>query len=164
MMPNPIVPEPGQESVWDYPRPARLEDSNKSIRIIVNSIVLAETSKAKRVIETSHPPSYYIPSEDIKLEHLIETPKKTWCEWKGKCQYYDISVGDRYINNAAWRYFDPSPDFVTIQEYYAFYPSLMDACYVNDELVMSQPGDFYGGWITTDIVGPFKGSPGTMGW
>ncbi|MEH1885432.1 DUF427 domain-containing protein [Nostoc sp.] len=164
MRPNPIVPEPGQESVWDYPRPARLEDSNKSIRIIVNSIVLAQTSKAKRVIETSHPPSYYIPSEDIKLEYLIETPKKTWCEWKGKCQYYDISVGDRYINNAAWRYFDPSPDFVTIQEYYAFYPSLMDACYVNDRLVMSQPGDFYGGWITTDIVGPFKGSPGTMGW
>ncbi|MEH2265916.1 DUF427 domain-containing protein [Nostoc sp.] len=164
MRPNPIVPEPGQESVWDYPRPARLEDSNKSIRIIVNSIVLAETSKAKRVIETSHPPSYYLPSEDIKLEYLIETPKKTWCEWKGKCQYYDISVGDRYINNAVWRYFDPSPDFVTIQEYYAFYPSLMDACYVNDELVMSQPGDFYGGWITTDIVGPFKGNPGTMGW
>ena len=164
MRPNPIIPEPGQESVWNYPRPARLEDTNKSIRIIVNSIVLAETTKAKRVIETSHPPSYYIPSEDIKLEYFIETPKKTWCEWKGKCQYYDISIADKYINNAAWRYIEPTPDFVTIQEYYAFYPSLMDACYVNDELVKSQPGDFYGGWITADIVGPFKGSPGTMGW
>jgi uncharacterized protein (DUF427 family) len=164
MRPNAIPPKPGQESVWDYPRPARLEDSNKSIRIICNGTVLAETTKAKRVLETSHPPVYYLPSEDIKLEYLIETPKKTWCEWKGKCQYYDISIGEKYINNAAWRYIEPTPDFVTIQEYYAFYPSLMDACYVNDELVMSQPGDFYGGWITADIVGPFKGSPGTMGW
>ncbi|NMG08348.1 DUF427 domain-containing protein [Brasilonema sp. UFV-L1] len=164
MRPNPIPPQPGQESVWDYPRPARLEDSNKSIRVICNGIVLAQTSKPKRVIETSHPPVYYIPSEDIKLEHLIETPKKTWCEWKGRCQYYDVSVGDKYINHAAWRYFEPTPGFVSIQEYYAFYPSLMDACYVNDQLVTPQPGDFYGGWITSDIVGPFKGSPGTMGW
>ncbi len=164
MKPNPISPKSGQESVWDYPRPAILQDTNKQIRVIFNDIVLAETNKAKRVLETSHPPGYYIPSEDIKLEHLIATPKKSWCEWKGLCQYYDISVGDKYVTHAAWRYIQPSNNFVAIQEYYAFYPSLMDACYVNDELVIPQPGGFYGGWITSDIVGPFKGEPGTMGW
>ncbi len=116
MKPNPISPKSGQESVWDYPRPAILQDTNKQIRVIFNDIVLAETNKAKRVLETSHPPGYYIPSEDIKLEHLIATPKKSWCEWKGLCQYYDISVGDKYVTHAAWRYIQPSNNFVAIQE------------------------------------------------
>ncbi|MEH2072302.1 MAG: DUF427 domain-containing protein [Nostoc sp.] len=164
MRANPIPPQPGQESVWDYPRPARLEDTNKQLRIISNGIVLAETNKGKRVLETSHPPVYYFPPEDIKLEHLIETSKKGLCEWKGAYQYYDVSVGDKYLKYAAWRYFHPTPDFVSITKYYGFTASLMDACYVNDELVTPQPGDFYGGWITADIVGPFKGTPGTMWW
>ncbi|WP_138499232.1 DUF427 domain-containing protein [Nostoc sp. PA-18-2419] len=164
MRPNPIPPQPGQESVWDYPRPACLEDTNKQLRIICHGIVLAETNKGKRVLETSHPPVYYFPPEDIKLEHLIETSKKGLCEWKGAYQYYDVSVGDKYLKYAAWRYFDPTPDFISIAKYYGFTASLMDACYVNDELVTPQPGDFYGGWITADIVGPFKGSAGTMWW
>ena len=164
MKPNPIIPKPGQESVWDYPRPARLEDTNKSLQVICNGLILARTNRGKRVLETSHPPVYYFPSEDIKLECLIETPKKTWCEWKGLCQYYDISIGDRYISQGAWRYSEPTSDFVSIQDHYSFYASLMDACYVNDELVVPQPGDFYGGWITSDIVGPFKGEPGTRWW
>lgn len=164
MKPNPTPPQPGQESVWDYPRPARLEDTNKHLKVIFNGLVLAETSKAKRVLETSHPPVYYIPAEDINLEHLIATPKKTWCEWKGVCEYYDISVGEKYVNHAAWRYIQPTADFVSIQESYSFYASLMDACYVDDELVIAQAGDFYGGWITSDIVGPFKGEPGTKWW
>ncbi len=164
MKPNPIPPEPGQESVWDYPRPAVLEDTNKHLRVICNNIVLAETNKGKRVLETSHPPTYYFPAEDIKLEHLIETPKKGLCEWKGRYEYYDVKVGDKYLKYAAWRYFDPTPDFVSIENSYGFIADLMDACYVNNELVTPQPGDFYGGWITADIVGPFKGSPGTMWW
>ncbi|MEH1788722.1 MAG: DUF427 domain-containing protein [Nostoc sp.] len=164
MKPNPIPPKTGQESVWDYPRPAILEDTNKQLRVICNAIVLAETNRGKRVLETSHPPVYYFPPKDIKLEHLIATPKKTWCEWKGWCQYYDVSVDDKYINHGAWRYFDPTPNFLPIQEYYGFYAGFMDACYVNDELVTPQLGDFYGGWITTDIVGPFKGEVGTKGW
>jgi uncharacterized protein (DUF427 family) len=164
MRPEPIPPKPGQESVWDYPRPASLEDTHKQIRIICNGILLAETNKAKRVLETSHPPVYYLPPEDIKLEYLIETSQTSWCEWKGRCQYYDVKVGDRYINHAAWRYVNPAPNFVAIQEYYAFFASLMDACYVDEEQVMPQAGDFYGGWITRDIVGPFKGASGTMGW
>jgi uncharacterized protein (DUF427 family) len=164
MKPNPIPPKPGQESVWDYPRPAILQDTNKHIKVIFNSIVLAETNQAKRVLETSHPPVYYIPSADIKLEHLIATEKKSWCEWKGLSQYYNVTVDNKYVNYAAWRYIDPSPNFVAIREYYAVYPNLMDACYVNDELVTPQPGNFYGGWITSDIVGPFKGGAGTWGW
>ncbi|WP_026100490.1 DUF427 domain-containing protein [Fortiea contorta] len=164
MKPHPIPPQPGQESVWDYPRPARWEDSNKHIRVICNGVVLAETSKAKRVLETSHPPVYYVPPEDVKLEYLIVTPRKSVCEWKGRSQYYDVSIGDKYLQNATWQYYDPTPDFIAIQEHFAFYPNLMDACYVNDELVTPQPGNFYGGWITADIVGPFKGEPGTMWW
>ncbi len=164
MKPDYIPPKPGQESVWDYPRPARLEDTNKHLKVICNGIVLAETNRGKRVLETSHPPTYYFPAEDVKLSHLIPTQRKGVCEWKGRYEYYDISIGDKYIKYAAWRYFDPTPDFVAMTEYYGFFASLMDACYVNDELVTPQAGDFYGGWITADIVGPFKGSPGTYGW
>lgn len=164
MKPNRITPQPGQESVWDYPRPAILQDTNKHLKVICNGIVLAETNRGKRVLETSHPPTYYFPSEDVKLEYLIATPKQGLCEWKGRYQYYDVSVGDKYIKSAVWRCFDPTPDFVAIAESYAFIAALMDACYVNNELVTPQSGDFYGGWITADIVGPFKGGPGTWGW
>ncbi len=162
--PVPIPPQPGQESVWDYPRPAVLEPTDKHIQIICNDIVLADTRQAMRVLETSHPPTYCIPAVDIKLEYLIETPKQTQCEWKGRCRYYDVKIGDRYIQQAAWLYFAPTPNFKAIHTHYSFYPALMDACYVNDELVTPQPGQFYGGWITSDVVGPFKGEPGTMGW
>jgi uncharacterized protein (DUF427 family) len=164
MKPNPTPPKLGQESVWDYPRPAILQDTNKHLKIICNGIILAETNRGKRVVETSHPPTYYFPPEDIKLEHLIETPKKGFCEWKGIYKYYDVSIGDQYINHAAWRCVEPTRDFMPIKEYYAFIAKLMDACYVNDELVTPQSGDFYGGWITADIVGPFKGDSGTWGW
>ncbi len=162
--PTPIPPQPGQESVWDYPRPARLEDTNKHLKVIFNGIVLAETRRGKRVLETSHPPTYYFPPEDIKLEYLTETPRKTFCEWKGGCIYYDIAISNKQVTNAAWRFCQPTPNFIPIKEYYSFYPRLMDSCYVNDELVTPQAGDLYGGWITKDIVGPFKGEPGTMWW
>lgn len=164
MKPTPIPPGPGQESVWDYPRPARLEDTNKQIRVIFNGITIAETNRAKRVLETSHPPAYYIPPEDIKLEYLVKNPRQTWCEWKGGCAYYDLKMGELYVPNVAWRYPQPTPDFIPIQEYYSFYAEKMEACYVDEELVQPQAGNYYGGWITKDIVGPFKGGPGTMGW
>jgi uncharacterized protein (DUF427 family) len=164
MQPIPIEPECGQESVWDYPRPAILQDTNKQIKVIFNDLILAETVRGKRVLETSHPPVYYIPAADVKLEYLIETSQRTWCEWKGWCQYYDVSIGDKYVTAGAWRYLDPTPNFLAIKEYYSFYARLMDACFINDELVVPQPGDFYAGWITHDIVGPFKGTPGTRGW
>lgn len=164
MKPNRITPEPGQESVWDYPRPPRLEETTKHIRVIFNGIAIADTRRAKRVLETSHPPSYYIPPEDIKLEHLLQTERKSFCEWKGMAGYANVVVGDKRAANAGWYYPEPTPEFSSIKDHFSFYASKMDACYVDDELVQSQPGDFYGGWITKDIVGPFKGGAGTMGW
>ena len=164
MRPNLILPQAGQESVWDYPRPAILQDINKHVKVICNGIVLAETNRGKRVLETSHPPTYYFPPEDIKLEHLIATPKRNLCEWKGAYQYYDISIGDKHLKYAAWRYFYPTTNLVPIEKYYGFITALMGAYYVNDELVKPQSGEFYSGWITADIVGSFKGEPGTWGW
>lgn len=159
-----IQPGPGQESVWDFPRPPRLEDTTKHIQVIFNGVAIADTHQAKRVLETSHPPVYYIPPGDIKMEHLALMPHGSWCEWKGRAAYYTVVVGDKQVQNAAWFYRDPTPGFASIKDHVAFYPHLMDACYVNGEQVQPQPGDFYGGWITSDIVGPFKGSSGTWGW
>ena len=159
-----IEPEPGQESVWDYPRPPRLEDSPKHLQIIFNGIAIADTKRSKRVLETSHPPVYYLPPEDIQMEYLIRTTQGSFCEWKGRALYYTVVVGDKQATNAAWSYPSPTLTFASIKDYLAFYPHLMDVCYVNSEQVQPQPGNFYGGWITSDIVGPFKGAPGTWGW
>lgn len=162
--PQPIEPEPGQESVWDYPRPPRVEQSHHKIRVIFNQITIADSDRTYRVLETSHPPVYYIPPEDIQLEYLLSTSQNSFCEWKGYASYYTVNVGDKQAVNAAWYYTQPTVEFAIIKNYVAFYPSKMDACYVDEELVQSQSGDFYGGWITSDIVGPFKGGHGTWGW
>lgn len=159
-----IKPSPGQESVWDYPRPPRLEDSTKHIQVIFNGVVIADTRRAKRVLETSHPPVYYISPEDIKMEYMTPTHRATWCEWKGQAFYYTLTIGDKQVSDAAWFYPRPTSSFESLKGYVAFYPDLMDACYVDGERVQAQAGDFYGGWITDDIVGPFKGGPGTMRW
>ncbi|MBD2202458.1 DUF427 domain-containing protein [Calothrix sp. FACHB-1219] len=162
--PQRIEPSPGQESVWDYPRPPRLEDTNKHIQIICNQVTIVDTHAAKRVLETSHPPTYYIPPADIKMEYLFLTSKSSFCEWKGLANYYSIRVGDKAVENTAWFYPDPTSAFVAMKDYVAFYAHTMDACYVDGEQVQPQPGNFYGGWITRDIVGPFKGIPGSWGW
>ena len=153
------------ESVWDYPRPPRLERSQKQIKVVFNGVTLAETNQAYRVLETSHPPSYYIPSEDIQMQYLQQnSPQKSFCEWKGVARYYSVKVGDKQADNVGWYYSNPTPEFAEIKDYVAFYPALMDACYVDGELVQPQQGGFYGGWITSDISGPFKGQPGSWGW
>jgi len=162
--PQRIEPGPGQESVWDYPRPPKLELSSKSVRIIFNGVEIAKSQKTQRVLETSHPPVYYIPPEDIKIEYLQPTSKQSFCEWKGVANYYTIVVGEKSVPNCAWYYTNPTPAFAGIKEYVAFYPSKMDACFLNEEKVQAQQGDFYGGWITQDIVGPFKGGAGSWGW
>jgi len=159
-----ITPGPGQESVWDYPRPPRVEDSNKHIRVILNGAVIADTHRAKRVLETSHPPVYYLPPEDVKMEYFIPTSRNTFCEFKGTASYYTITVGDKTLPNGAWYYRKPSKGYESLTNYIALYPSQMDACYLDDEQVQPQEGDFYGGWITSEIVGPFKGGAGTYGW
>ncbi len=155
---------PGQESVWDYPRPPRLEDSGKEVVVVFNGVELARSRRAKRVLETSHPPVYYLPPEDVKMEFLEETGNHSYCEWKGIASYYSVTVGDRTAPGAAWFYPVPGKEFVPINNYIAFYPGKMEACYLDGEKVQAQLGDFYGGWITNEIAGPFKGGEGTSGW
>lgn len=157
-----IEPGPGQESVWDYPLPPRLEPTPKRIRVIFNGEVIADTQRAWRVLETSHPPVYYIPPDDIRMGFLTPTERATACEWKGWASYYTLRVGDREVANAAWYYPTPTKAFEPIAGYVAFYPNPMDACYVDDELVRPQPSGFYGGWVTSEIVGPFKGELGSF--
>ncbi|MEI6043569.1 MAG: DUF427 domain-containing protein [Chloroflexota bacterium] len=164
MKPERIAPGLGQESVWDYPRPPRLEDSTNHIQVVFNGVVIAETRRAKRILETSHPPVYYIPLEEVKQDYLTVTSNQTYCEWKGSASYYTVTAGDKSVPNAAWFYPNPTPSFEAIKDYVAFYPGKMGGCYVNGEQVQSQPSDFYGGWITSEIVGPFKGGAGTLGW
>lgn len=159
-----IEPGPGQESVWDYPRPPRLEASSRHIQVVFNGKQVADSHRTQRVLETSHPPVYYIPPEDVQLEYFLSVPRTTICEWKGAARYYTLRVGDQQADYAAWYYPEPTPAFQAIQNYIALYPSRMEACFVDGEQVQAQPGDFYGGWITQDIVGPFKGSVGTWGW
>ena len=159
-----IEPKPGQESVWDYPRPPRLEKSNKQIQVVFNGEVIADTTNALRMLETSHPPVYYIPAADVKQEYLTQTNRQTFCEWKGKARYYALKVGDQEVANAVWDYPNPSSRYPEIVDHFAFYPAQMEACYIDGEQVQAQAGDFYGGWVTSDIVGPFKGAPGTWGW
>jgi len=164
MRPKRIEPAPGQESVWDYPRPPKLEIVNKRIRIIFNGQTIADTQEAMRVLETSHPPTYYLPQKDIEMQFLSQTSRSTGCEFKGRAVYWTVQVDNKEAVNAAWSYPDPTKAFLPMKDYLAFYASKMDACYIGDEQVQKQEGDFYGGWITSDIVGPFKGGAGTWGW
>ncbi len=155
---------PGQEWVWDYPRPPRIEPCDRHVQVIFNATVIANTQRALRVLETSHPPVYYIPPEDVRMECLQPAHRATYCEFKGRASYYTVTVGGVTAEHAAWFYPDPAPDYEAMAGYVAFYPSRMDACTVGGERVQPQEGDFYGGWITSEIVGPFKGAPGTLGW
>ena len=152
------------ESVWDYPRPPRLESFSGHLRIVHTGLVLADTNQAYRVLETSHPPTYYIPQTDIQMDYFQQNPKRTFCEWKGAGAYLDLHLNGKVIKEIGWYYPNPSKAFAPIENYIAFYASKLDQCFVNDELVQAQPGDFYGGWITSNIKGPFKGGAGTWGW
>lgn len=161
---KPTKPGPGQESVWDYPRPPKAEAVSHHVRIVYNDEIIADSNRTIRVLETSHPPVYYIPQEDVKMEYLTPSSHKSFCEFKGMASYFNLEVNGKKENSVAWCYPDPGPRFVSLKNYMAVYPSRMEACYVNDEKVQAQEGDFYGGWITSKIVGPFKGGAGTWGW
>ena len=153
------------ESVWDYPRPPRVEPSSRRIRVVLGGETVVDTTRSHRVLETSHPPVYYVPLDAIAPGVLFASRgRTTLCEWKGIASYYDVRAGGREVERGAWTYHDPLPGFEPIRDAVAFYPGRMDACFVDDEQVVPQPGDFYGGWITSEIVGPFKGRPGTTGW
>ncbi len=162
--PKRIEPKPGQESVWDYPRPPKVEDSPKHVQVIFNGIVIADTHRARRVLETAGAPVYYLPPEELQMQYLSLTGRRTFCEWKGWASYYDLEVNGTRSLMAAWAYLQPTPGYEGIQDYVAFYASKMDACTVHGEKVRPQPGGFYGGWVTDEIVGPIKGEPGSEGW
>jgi uncharacterized protein (DUF427 family) len=158
------TPASGRESVWDYPRPPIIEQFTGHIAIVLNGKTIAESRRAYRMLETSHPPVYYIPAMDFLPGVLKANSNKSHCEFKGTARYFDIVAGDKIAPHAAWSYPDPVPRYNAIAGYIAVYAHCMDACFVDGERVQPQEGDFYGGWITSNIEGPFKGAPGTLGW
>lgn len=158
------TPGSGQQSVWDYPRPPALRRCDKIVRIVLQGEILADTTAALCVLETSHPPTYYLPPADIDMRFLREVSATSFCEWKGMASYYDIVCNGHIHPRVAWTYRHPESSYLELRDHIAFYAQVMDACYVGDDKVLPQPGNFYGGWITPEVVGPFKGEPGTMGW
>ncbi|MDO9564068.1 MAG: DUF427 domain-containing protein, partial [Bradyrhizobium sp.] len=147
-----------------YPRPPSLEHVSERLRVVFNGQTIADTTAGYRVLETSHPPVYYLPPADISRQFVLAAPGSSWCEFKGQASYWSVDVTGRRSENAAWSYPAPSPAFADIAGYLAFYASRLDECWVGQERVQPQQGDFYGGWITSRIVGPFKGGAGTRGW
>jgi len=152
------------ERVWDYPRPPRLEPVPQRLRVVLGGVTIADTVAGFRVLETSHPPTYYLPRGDILASALVPAAGQSFCEWKGVATYFDVVGGVRRLERVAWTYERPSPNFAALAGCVAFYAGPMDACFVDDEQVTPQPGGFYGGWVTRNLVGPFKGSAGTSGW
>jgi uncharacterized protein (DUF427 family) len=152
------------ESVWDYPRPPRVEGSSRRVRIMLAGRTILDTTDAVRVLETSHPPSWYAPVDAFRDVELVVTDRHTVCEFKGRATYYDLVTGEVRAAQAAWTYLDPAPGFEVLAGRVAVYPSRVERCLVDDEVVAAQEGDFYGGWITAEVVGPFKGGPGTRRW
>lgn len=163
-MPIPDKPRPGQESVWDYPRPPRLEEFKGSITIELGGVTIASTTAAWRVLETSHPPTYYLPASSFIEGSLRTADGSSWCEWKGQASYFDLVSPQRVASRAAWTYVSPTRGFTAIAGALAVMPALVNRCTVDGEEVVPQPGGFYGGWITSLVAGPFKGVPGSMGW
>lgn len=156
--------EHDQESVWDYPRPPRLETFTGLITVELGGQSIASTQHAWRVLETSHPPTYYLPRAAFMDGVLAQTKGTTWCEWKGKATYYDLVSPIRVAPQAAWSYLEPTAGFESIAGAVAVMAARVDRCIVDGEEVVPQPGGFYGGWITSWITGPFKGIPGSTNW
>ncbi len=159
-----VRPSPGQESVWDYPRPPRVEPEQRRLQVEFGGVVIAESRRGLRVLETSGPPVFYLPSADVRTELLEPSVETALCEWKGTARYWTLRVADRVAENAAWSYPTPEPEFAAIRDHLAFFAGRVDACSVGDAPVVPQPGGYYGGWITPEITGPFKGEPGSERW
>ena len=160
----PVEPGPGQESVWDYPRPPRVEPVPERVRVVVHGVAVADTTRAWRVLETAGAPVYYVPPGDVRMDLLRPSASTSHCEWKGVASYWSLESGARGIPDLAWSYERPSAGFEAIRGHVAFYAAKVDEAWVGDERATPQPGGFYGGWITSRIVGPVKGDPGSWGW
>jgi uncharacterized protein (DUF427 family) len=161
---EPVVPGPGQESVWDYPRPPRVERVAERVRVVVAGVTIADTTQALRVLETAGAPVYYLPPADIRMDLLEASSHTTVCEWKGTARYHSLTVGDRRIADVAWSYPQPNRGYEAIRDHLAFYAAKVDEAWVGDERATPQPGGFYGGWVTRKVVGPIKGEPGSSAW
>ncbi len=164
MRPSPDPVAPGQESVWAYPRPAIAERTGAHVLIEHAGLTLADTRASVRTLETSHPPSYYIPPADIRAGALRPAGGGSFCEWKGHAVYWDVVLGDLVLPRVGWSYPDPTRAFAALRDHVAFYAAPFDRSQVDGEIVVPQPGDFYGGWITSRLAGPFKGVPGSRYW
>jgi uncharacterized protein (DUF427 family) len=160
--PEPVGPE--QESCWDFPRPPALEPATARLQVVLGGVTVADTTRGWRVLETSHPPNYYFPVADVLPGALVPAEGASFCEWKGRARYFGVHGGERVAERAAWGYDTPSDAFAALRDHVAFYAGPMDACFVDGERVTPQPGGFYGGWITSQVVGPFKGGPGSRSW
>jgi uncharacterized protein (DUF427 family) len=160
--PDPVLP--GQESVWRYPRPAIAEATARHLQIVHRGVVVADTRRGVRTLETSHPPTYYFPPGDVAAGILRPSPRTSFCEWKGHAAYWSVAVAGERLEDAAWSYPAPNADFAILKDHIAFYAAPFDACMVDGERVTPQPGGFYGGWITAHVAGPFKGGPGSRFW
>ncbi len=158
------APGVGQESVWDYPRPPRVEPTSARVVIRFGGETVADTTSAVRVLETSHPPAYYLPRADFVDGVLLPSAGLSYCEFKGEARYLTVEAGGDLVEAAAWYYPEPQVGYELLRDCVSVYPARMDSCLVDGELVEAQAGGFYGGWITPNIVGPFKGDPGTEGW
>ncbi len=152
------------ESVWDYPRPPAVRRCERTVRIELGGVVIAESGRALRVLETSHPPTLYLPLDDVATGVLAPAAGSSFCEFKGRAVYFDVAAGGRVAERAAWHYPEPDPAYAALLGHVSIYPGRMDGCWLGEERVRAQAGDFYGGWITADLAGPFKGPPGTRGW
>lgn len=162
--PTPDPVRAGQESVWDYPRPPAVEPSDAHVQVWFAGSLIADTRSSLRVLETSHPPSFYLPRTDVDTSALVPVATRTFCEFKGQAAYADLVVGDARSPLACWWYPEPVPAYAMLAEHVTFYPSRVERATVDGEDVRASEGDFYGGWITSRVVGPFKGGPGTMWW
>jgi len=161
---TPVAPGPGQESAWDFPRPPRVEPTGERVIVRFGGVTVADSRAAVRVLETSHPPVYYLPREAFAAGVLVDTDGSSVCEFKGTASYVDVGAGGALARRGGWYYAEPSPGYEVLRGRVALYPGAMDACEIDGERVVPQQGGFYGGWITSRVVGPFKGGPRTLGW
>ena len=150
--------------MWDYPRPPLLEPSSAHVVVVLGGVTVLDTRRALRVLETSHPPTYYLPLADALAGAFRPTTGGSWCEWKGQASYLDVVGGDQVAEGGAWTYPSPTPGFADLLDHVSLYPGRVDRCTVDGEVVRGQEGGFYGGWVTDAVVGPFKGAPGSLGW
>jgi uncharacterized protein (DUF427 family) len=158
------TPGPGQRSVWDFPRPPRIEPMAALVRVEFGGCLIAESANALQVLETASPPTIYVRPGDVRRDVLVDSATTTLCEWKGRARHLGVAVGRHRAADVAWTYDDPFPEFEALRGYLSFHPARVDRCWIGEAIALPQPGAYYGGWVTPDLVGPFKGAPGSEGW